>query len=252
MSCFTAAKVNKAIVLALFFIVQTHSANAQSQAAPQYATPLVEYQGYYKCLQGLTLLNLSIYSISDDTVRAMFSFGPSNLNPYVPRGAYWVQGVIDAARGIMELQPGSWITQPPNFVMVGLDGSSRDHGKTYSGHIVGGQACTSFTLKLTSSLIRIYPVPSERQTITSGQPYEPSSPPPSPNRTQPTRGTSFDKVPLGDPGGVFTVPVSINSVLKLDFILDSGAADVSIPADVVLTLIRTGTISSADFIGSET
>ena len=51
---------------------------------------------------------------------------------------------------------------------------------------------------------------------------------------------------------MFTVPVSINGVLKLDFILDSGAADVSIPADVVLTLIRTGTISSADFIGSET
>jgi hypothetical protein len=33
--------------------------------------------------------------------------------------------------------------------------------------------------------------------------------------------------------------------LKVDFIVDSGASDVSIPADVVLTLIRTGTIKKA-------
>jgi predicted aspartyl protease len=35
-------------------------------------------------------------------------------------------------------------------------------------------------------------------------------------------------------------------------VLDSGAADVSIPADVVLTLMRTGTLSAADFLGNQT
>jgi len=37
----------------------------------------------------------------------------------------------------------------------------------------------------------------------------------------------------------------------LPFILDSGAADVQIPADVVATLERAGTISEEDFIGSQ-
>jgi len=52
-------------------------------------------------------------------------------------------------------------------------------------------------------------------------------------------------------GGVYQVPVVINDALKLDFIVDSGASDVSIPADVVLTLIRTRTIEEGDFIGTE-
>src|SRR5260221_11735746 len=52
-------------------------------------------------------------------------------------------------------------------------------------------------------------------------------------------------------GGVYRVPVVINDALKLNFIVDSGASDVSIPADVVRTLIRTGTIKKSDFIGTE-
>jgi len=53
-------------------------------------------------------------------------------------------------------------------------------------------------------------------------------------------------------GGTFKVPVRINGVLELHFTVDSGAADVSIPADVVLTLIRTGTIQTDDFVGEQT
>jgi clan AA aspartic protease (TIGR02281 family) len=50
-------------------------------------------------------------------------------------------------------------------------------------------------------------------------------------------------------GGTFLVPVTINDRLTLMFIVDSGATDVSIPADVVLTLMRTGTLSRGDFLG---
>jgi hypothetical protein len=56
---------------------------------------------------------------------------------------------------------------------------------------------------------------------------------------------------VGD-GGTFKVPVAINGQLTLDFIVDSGAADVSIPADVVLTLVRTGTLAESDFLDSRT
>ena len=44
----------------------------------------------------------------------------------------------------------------------------------------------------------------------------------------------------------------VNNAIMLKFTLDSGAADVSIPADVVSTLRRTGTITPQDFTGSQT
>ena len=53
-------------------------------------------------------------------------------------------------------------------------------------------------------------------------------------------------------GGTFEIPVIINGALQLNFTIDSGAADVSIPADVVMTLMRTGTINQGDFLGSRT
>jgi hypothetical protein len=48
------------------------------------------------------------------------------------------------------------------------------------------------------------------------------------------------------------VPVVVNDSITLRFTIDSGAADVSVPADVASTLVRTGTITNADFIGSKT
>jgi predicted aspartyl protease len=59
-------------------------------------------------------------------------------------------------------------------------------------------------------------------------------------------------IPLKTDGGVLVVPVQINGALTLDFIIDSGAADVAIPADVVSTLMRTRTLELTDFIGERT
>lgn len=59
-------------------------------------------------------------------------------------------------------------------------------------------------------------------------------------------------VPMKAELGTFLVPVQINGVLILDFTVDSGAADVSIPADIVMTLARTGTLKSGDFLGKRT
>jgi hypothetical protein len=49
-------------------------------------------------------------------------------------------------------------------------------------------------------------------------------------------------------GDIYTLPVKINRVITLDFILDSGASEVCIPADVVMTLLRAHTIEEADFL----
>jgi clan AA aspartic protease (TIGR02281 family) len=61
-----------------------------------------------------------------------------------------------------------------------------------------------------------------------------------------------DEVELTDHGGTFLVPVHVNGKLILDFVLDSGASEVQIPDDVFRTLYRTGTVSKADFLGTET
>jgi hypothetical protein len=63
------------------------------------------------------------------------------------------------------------------------------------------------------------------------------------------RVTAADSIPLDQQGGVWTVSVRINDAISLPFVLDSGAADVSITADVYMTLKRMGSVSPADIIG---
>ena len=63
-------------------------------------------------------------------------------------------------------------------------------------------------------------------------------------------GAEAEDVRLSKEGGVYHLPVRINDAIELLFIVDTGAADVHIPADVALTLMRTGTISKADFLGT--
>jgi predicted aspartyl protease len=62
---------------------------------------------------------------------------------------------------------------------------------------------------------------------------------------------SVRSVPMQLEGGIYVVPVVINNAITLDFVVDSGAADVSIPADVVMTLMRTKTLKSTDFRGEQ-
>jgi clan AA aspartic protease (TIGR02281 family) len=63
--------------------------------------------------------------------------------------------------------------------------------------------------------------------------------------------SSRTRVPLRRDRGISFVPVEINGTLKLDFALDSGASDVSVPADVFSTLKRTSTVKDDDLIGQQ-
>jgi len=63
---------------------------------------------------------------------------------------------------------------------------------------------------------------------------------------------SATSVPMQEVGGIYVVPVLVNEAITLKFVVDSGAAHVSIPADVVMTLMRTGTLKNADFMGEQT
>jgi clan AA aspartic protease (TIGR02281 family) len=59
-------------------------------------------------------------------------------------------------------------------------------------------------------------------------------------------------VPLKAAGGIFVVPVQINGAITLNFAIDSGASDVSVPADVFFSLKRAGTIKEEDVAGKRT
>lgn len=63
---------------------------------------------------------------------------------------------------------------------------------------------------------------------------------------------AVESVPMQKEGGTYVVPVIINGAITLKFVVDSGASDVTIPTDVVRTLMRTGTLTEGDFLGTQT
>jgi hypothetical protein len=58
-----------------------------------------------------------------------------------------------------------------------------------------------------------------------------------------------ESIKLKESGGVYMLPVRINDTVTVPFVLDSGAAEVSIPNDVFSVLKRSDTINQTDFIG---
>src|SRR5271166_2824509 len=63
-------------------------------------------------------------------------------------------------------------------------------------------------------------------------------------------GKSPSAIPLHRRGDGFLISALINDALTLDFIIDSGASDVSVPADVVQILMGNGSLRKEDFLGS--
>jgi clan AA aspartic protease (TIGR02281 family) len=107
---------------------------------------IVLFRGSYICAQGLAALVLRILTPSTASeTRAQFSFGPSQLDPSVPDGSFSMVGHVDLSRGTMTLRPIEWIQRPGPYVMVGLEGASRDGGKTFYGRVVG-EGCDSFSM----------------------------------------------------------------------------------------------------------
>jgi tetratricopeptide (TPR) repeat protein/predicted aspartyl protease len=78
------------------------------------------------------------------------------------------------------------------------------------------------------------------------------SPPSQPASIERPTSNAPISVPMQIEGGIYVVPVLINDAITLNFAVDSGASDVSIPADVVMTLMRTRTLKESDFLGAKT
>ena len=63
---------------------------------------------------------------------------------------------------------------------------------------------------------------------------------------------SSETIQLEQQHGIFMVPVRINDVVTIPFVLDSGASVVVITADVLTVLRRAGTVKDSDFRGTGT
>ncbi len=59
---------------------------------------------------------------------------------------------------------------------------------------------------------------------------------------------SEKRIRLVKEGEVFKIPVGVNDVITLHFVVDSGASDVMLPEDVFRTLLRTGTLRESDLL----
>jgi hypothetical protein len=62
-------------------------------------------------------------------------------------------------------------------------------------------------------------------------------------------GAQAETIQLEYNQGAYMVPVRINGQMTIPFVLDTGASDTAIPADVFMTLLRTATVKDSDFVG---
>jgi hypothetical protein len=113
------------------------------------AQPDTYYTGEYLCDQGTTGLKLQILGgQSDREIYGIFHFFPVLTNPDVPAGSFVVKGLLDEQRGLINMEPVSWITRPAGFTAVGLHGASTDNGDTFEGQITGSLfSCSTFVIK---------------------------------------------------------------------------------------------------------
>jgi hypothetical protein len=108
----------------------------------------VAYQGAYFCGRRVARVTLKVLPAANAANReAILSFGPEPTSPDVPRGVFIVEGSIEPQGGGLSFTPVKWISRPPGYNWLGLNGRSEDGGRTFSGRIVNNNACTVFTLR---------------------------------------------------------------------------------------------------------
>jgi hypothetical protein len=58
------------------------------------------------------------------------------------------------------------------------------------------------------------------------------------------------EIPLGESGGIYTVPAQINQSVTAEFLVDPGSALVIIPRSVLRPLVLSGTLTQGDIVGA--
>jgi predicted aspartyl protease len=64
-------------------------------------------------------------------------------------------------------------------------------------------------------------------------------------------GAQIEEIPLRRERSAYYVPVAVNGLPTMNFLLDTGASDVGLPAEIVSTLRHAGTLQPGDFVGDK-
>ncbi len=146
------AHLARHLAVAALVAAQLFASAAEAQLKKQPSPVAGSWRGKYVCPQGVTALNLSIVDKPGGQLEATFSFGPLPSNPTVPRGAYRMAGDYNARTGEVSLEALSWTKQPPDYVMVGVEGRLSELGLYISGEI-DGPGCGAFELVRAEDLL---------------------------------------------------------------------------------------------------
>ena len=128
------------------------------------------------------------------------------------------------------------------FVGQYRDGKRNGVGTSYAqnGTIVASGTWIDGVLPGAPTPRQANPAPPLVASVVPSAPTPPAKPP-----------AGYSEIGVKKRGGTFSVPVEVNNVMTLDFTIDSGAADVSVPNKVVAQLLRSGALQRSDFQGTQ-
>ena len=114
-------------------------AAARPDARARPAAHHTVWEGKYVCAQGVTGLHLELDTASNGATTGVFAFYGVPENPVsVPRGSYRLRGKVtmgETGSFALDLEPETWIAQPPGYLMVGIKATSDRERRSLIGRI---------------------------------------------------------------------------------------------------------------------
>jgi hypothetical protein len=103
------------------------------------------WSGTYECPQGVTQLELRIRRVDGYEVEARFAFlhAPSGAT-----GEFALRGLYSPGARYLRFVAGDWITRPPGYETVDLDGNVSPDGRVFAGRIDTPE-CGKFSVQRT-------------------------------------------------------------------------------------------------------
>jgi len=101
------------------------------------------WSGTYTCPQGLTSLGLRIRRLDGFEIEATFAF---KHDPSGATGEFALRGRYTPGTRYLRFVAGDWITRPPNYETVDLEGHVSADGRVFAGH-VDAQGCGEFSVQ---------------------------------------------------------------------------------------------------------
>lgn len=101
------------------------------------------WRGKYVCPQGVTEMNFRITSVEGTRVEAVFGFHHRSSGA---AGAYRMFGRFDPRTRSTSFEPGDWISRPPGYITISMQGRVASDGSFFDG-VIPHPGCSWFRLR---------------------------------------------------------------------------------------------------------